>query len=1286
MISKQNLSKISCAACLIVPVMCILVSSAFLALGYPYFSIDKIKDTRPFRFPDLIDIDRSGNIYLAENGWKSITKLDLSGTEIYSLHGGVREGGFYEAWQISADGTGNLYLLNSVRNLDGSFNEREEIRLYSPEGRFVRTIRTFTHTREEAAKSPVFTYGRIISMKYSSPALWYLYRDTESSMSCHRLDPVTGTDETIFTAANDEEVIEFVPIDGGIVVTRKNGSISKITSAGAAHPVMAAGDRLVNPYAVDSPDGKDILVADFGTMAIARISAGRCSIILSEKTLAAGGIVPSRSLLRNVAACADGGFVSVDEMNKRIIGAKRDGTVAFIINRVHHTTLQRIFTAVYCASFLIAIFAFAYLLVLIYRKILHGRLPLLAKMFFLFVVLNAVSVTIIVYVIYRATFAYYEAEYFNRLAIAAQTGAQSIDGDALGRIHSPGDFRGIDYNRLQSQMNQLINSNNDRWNKDLYSVLYKKHEGIFYYTVDLYSYFGTMYPYLSTTPVHVRAYDKGETGHTHYSDVEGDWMIGVAPVRNSKGIITGLYEVGTSLYLKGEMRDLFFKRLSLTATIMTLIQLAVFFIIYYYLLRSLRALRRAAIDIGKGDYNVRVDMPTGDEIQDLAEGINFMTEKIRLDIAELEQKNEELREKDRIKDEFLANTSHELRTPLSGIIGITESFIDGEIGTINEMQRHYLALVLRSARRLSLLVSDILDFSKMRHQDLEIIKIPIDLAHTAEIIVTLMRASIRGKKITITNNIGDIPYVLADHGRIEQIFHNLIDNAVKCTDHGTIDISAKVDDRSVIVSVRDTGIGIPNHRLDAIFRPFEQGDGSLTRHFGGIGLGLPIAKKLVELHGGAMTVSSEPGKGSVFSFSLPLPPEQISRLEMGERKKNVPLVKDNNHDDLDRQSMPADASSGRYTILVVDDDMTSLDSISHMLSARGYRVVPIASSEEARERILAGEHFDAAVIDVMMPRVSGYDLVRIIRRKHLILEMPVILLTAKSRQHDIVEGFESGANDYLVKPFNKREFFTRLDTVLMLRRAVRENLRLASIERELKLAKQIQDTILPSGISGVDRLDIAVAFIPAETVAGDFFDYYARNNHEIGIIISDVTGHGISAALIASMVKTTFYFQKEIIDNPAAIMSNLNHILRGSLKQGYLTAAHIFIDTDTMTLRMARAGHPPVLLLKPSTGTITELRPSGRIIGCFDDIAAETLEIKIETGDLVIIYTDGLIETRNTEGTLFGDDAFKNALISSAGTPVSSIRDTVISQVKKWRGSESFEDDVTLIICRVLPE
>ncbi|MDY6784820.1 MAG: ATP-binding protein [Cyanobacteriota bacterium] len=406
--------------------------------------------------------------------------------------------------------------------------------------------------------------------------------------------------------------------------------------------------------------------------------------------------------------------------------------------------------------------------------------------------------------------------------------------------------------------------------------------------------------------------------------------------------------------------------------------------------------------------------------------------KLKRYALELEYKNTELQRLDKLKDEFLSNTSHELRTPLNGIIGIAESLLDGVTGELPERAKFNVSLMMYSGRRLNQLVNDLLDFSNLKNDRLLLQIRPTGLKEATQIIVAISQHLIGQKQLKLIDDIDpNIPLVNADENRVQQILQNLVENAIKFTEEGEIKISAQPRDRFLEISVSDTGIGIPKEKLDRIFLAFEQADGSIGRKYGGTGLGLAIAKKLVELHGGTIWVESEAGFGSTFTFTLPLcdatkiPPKlpQVGRVLASSTPPQEEAI---------ALSQLSQSFQGNINIFVVDDDPVNRQVLINHLTLQHYIIAQAENGYDALERINNGFKPDLILLDVMMPKKTGYEVCRAIRRRYSPAQLPIVLLTAKVQVNDLVEGFESGANDYLTKPISKNELLARIKSHVQL--------------------------------------------------------------------------------------------------------------------------------------------------------------------------------------------------------------------------------------------------------------
>ena len=223
--------------------------------------------------------------------------------------------------------------------------------------------------------------------------------------------------------------------------------------------------------------------------------------------------------------------------------------------------------------------------------------------------------------------------------------------------------------------------------------------------------------------------------------------------------------------------------------------------------------------------------------------------------------------------------------------------------------------------------------------------------------------------------------------------------------------------------------------------------------------------------------------------------------------------------------------------------------------------------------------------------------------------------------------------DYIHKPFPPAVVKARVHTHLVLREA-REQLaqQLLNINNELEMAREIQMSILPNEIPKISGLGIAARYLPMSSVAGDFYDFIIADEQHLGILIADVSGHGLPAALIASMLKVALAAQAPQAYDPARVLDGLNESLCGKFKHHFVTAAYVFLDMKEKCIRYAGAGHPPLLLWRASTGRVSEVLENGLLLGLFPDATYSVAEVRMELGDKAVLFTDGVVETREPFG------------------------------------------------------
>lgn len=399
-----------------------------------------------------------------------------------------------------------------------------------------------------------------------------------------------------------------------------------------------------------------------------------------------------------------------------------------------------------------------------------------------------------------------------------------------------------------------------------------------------------------------------------------------------------------------------------------------------------------------------------------------------------------LQQADKQKDEFLLQTSHEFQTPLHGIINLSQSMLETGTGSLNTDHMQSLSMIRDTSRRLSGLVHDILDMEKIKRNELSVHPAPVDLQVTVSLVFELFRHAISGKRIRLVNAVPDhLPFVYADENRLKQIIHNLVGNAAKFTQAGAITISAQVMDKQVKIMVEDTGAGIPPSKWDTVFQPFEQAHS--PREYGGTGLGLSISRRLLHLMNGAIYVDwSELDRGTRVAFTLPVADEGTSSSTHLEATGNDPVARAFSEEADEIVDLPQ-KNLGKYTLLAVDDEPSNLQVLSRLFAHDSYNLLRASNGAEALAMLESRSDIDLVLLDVMMPRMSGYEVCKEIRKRYSLFELPVVLLTVLHAPSDIAAGFEAGANDFIVKPFDAMEVRARTDTLLQLKQSVEAALR-----------------------------------------------------------------------------------------------------------------------------------------------------------------------------------------------------------------------------------------------------
>jgi PAS domain S-box-containing protein len=409
----------------------------------------------------------------------------------------------------------------------------------------------------------------------------------------------------------------------------------------------------------------------------------------------------------------------------------------------------------------------------------------------------------------------------------------------------------------------------------------------------------------------------------------------------------------------------------------------------------------------------------------------FLTDKVVLE-EHLLKTNEELKRANQIKSDFLSTVSHELRTPLTLIKMYTSMLEERKLGEMNEKQAKAVEVMSRRCKNLNDLIDDLLDLSRIESRRMELNMEAVSLESILKEIQAIFLPRINPERILFTVAIAPgMPDVFCDRDKIVRALNNLVENAFKFTETGSVEIWAATDETTPAMAkicVKDTGRGIPEEQQEQVFDKFYQVDGANDRRFGGIGLGLSIARDIIILHGGHLWLQqSKEGEGSLFCFAIPFYTEkkddrfttEQTQYETNATGQGLLSVESSRRDPLRKAA-----------VLIIDDDPDFIDVMKDILEDDGFEVSTASTGADAFPMLFSTKRFDIVLLDVAMPGMTGYEVCRALKSFETTKEIPVVMLTAAGQSEQISAGFEAGAAGYLVKPFDLSDFRKTLNRVL----------------------------------------------------------------------------------------------------------------------------------------------------------------------------------------------------------------------------------------------------------------
>lgn len=521
-------------------------------------------------------------------------------------------------------------------------------------------------------------------------------------------------------------------------------------------------------------------------------------------------------------------------------------------------------------------------------------------------------------------------------------------------------------------------------------------------------------------PHHKLALQGNSAATDIYSDAEGFWISATAPVFDKKGDVVAILQADRPITFYRQKLFELANRLILGAVVTIFITSILAFFFARRLAAPIRELSIAANEVGKGKLDYVVNIKTKDELGLLGQQFNQMTSQLREYTSGLEKMVEDrtqelviMKERaeaaNQAKSSFLANMSHELRTPLNAVIGLSEMLLEDAIDANDKANIESLKRINGAGKHLLDLINTILDLSKIEAGKTELLLEEFDLYLLLNEVRLLTEPLVANKNNQFALDANkQLGAMYADSVKVKQILINLVSNAAKFTESGEIILAVKKTQKSFIFTLRDTGIGMTPEQLDRLFEAFSQADASITRKYGGTGLGLVITKKLVEMMGGMIKVESKFHQGTTFTVELPIQVKGtqevalVSGMQLKLEKTNVLLSN---------------------KILIIDDDQTTQEMISHYLKDQGYEILQAKTGEEGI-KLARTSHPGIIILEVALSSgISGWDVIALLKREP---ETKDIIIIVISIIDDKNKGYALGAIDYLVKPIQRQAL---LDTI-----------------------------------------------------------------------------------------------------------------------------------------------------------------------------------------------------------------------------------------------------------------
>ncbi|OHD11066.1 MAG: hypothetical protein A2Y41_02935 [Spirochaetes bacterium GWB1_36_13] len=608
-----------------------LILSGLLFIKKGYLIENPFDKSYHFNYPSFSAEDSEGNIYLIDKATTRITKMKKNGEVLFVLEGGKREkGDFYYTGKIFIDEKDFLYVFNFVPNITDGLLEREEIIRFSPKGKFDKVLVSYQYGEESKKRRE-----SIIKFYVKNDSLFFYYKE-EKRIALFEAKTSEGVIKTVFDREIEKDIVDITGTEpGNIYFTTKKGLIFKMDENLKNIPIAIEKKNFIKPAGIEMDRHGNLFIADMVKQSIFKIH-------LEKKEIEAYFTKNSISLPQNqnnillefLYLNQNNTLSFVDKYHKNILSISKEKKLS-LINQSFYGTFYLLVRYILWFMGIIAVLSLLYTLSLFYKIVMKKKIPLVLKNIIIFTPLIIASVVFTGNKIYQDLYEKYQQEFYYKLLNVAGLSSQLINGNTLEKINSPEDFMNEDYQTIDHQAQKILNENQDKWNDSFYLVIYRVKDGIYYIDYTLSGFYGVMYPYLEVQKEHRAAFEKGEIGVTRYYDEMGGYLAGIAPIKNSKGEIVGVLDIGIDLMIFEELNANYKNNLLFGITFSVLVFIIIFILISYLLLISIKKLRSATHKIIMGNLDIDIQIRSKDEIEELGKDFNKMSKQLKETITKI---------------------------------------------------------------------------------------------------------------------------------------------------------------------------------------------------------------------------------------------------------------------------------------------------------------------------------------------------------------------------------------------------------------------------------------------------------------------------------------------------------------------------------------------------------------------------------------------------------------------------------------------------------------------------